>query len=76
MFGVFGFVIMLSIIVICFILYVYKLSEKIDKIEMQLETLSGKAEIHDKHYWQVFRMHAQSLDKLETKIKELNDGTK
>lgn len=54
MFGVFGFVIMLSIIVIGFILYVYKLSEKIDKIEM----------------------HAQSLDKLETKIKELNDGTK
>jgi predicted Holliday junction resolvase-like endonuclease len=73
MFGVIGFIIMLSIIVIGFILYVYKLSEKIEKLEMQLEMLSGKAEIHDRHYWQVFRMHAQSLNKLETKIKELSD---
>lgn len=70
MLGVIGFVIMLSIIVIGFILYVYKLSEKIEKLEMQLEMLSGKTEIHDSHYWQVLRMHAQSLDKLETKMKE------
>lgn len=73
MLGVIGFIIMLSIIVIGFILYVYYLSEKIEKLEMQLEMLSGETEIHDKHYWQVFRMHAQSLNKLETKIKELSD---
>jgi Tfp pilus assembly protein PilO len=73
MLGVLGFIIMLSIIVIGFIIYTYYLSEKIEKLEMQLEMLSGKTEIHDKHYWQVFRMHAQSLNKLETKIKELNN---
>jgi hypothetical protein len=74
MFGVIGFIIMLSIIVIGFIIYTYYLSEKIEKLEIQLEMLSGKVEINNKHYYKIFRMHAQSFDKLEIKIKELSNG--